>query len=218
MNNSRDSFCVSSIFVLICCFIFCFYWDKINFLLPGETLDFFLLFFFPVILFLIVLILNFVYLKVTNFSKKITDYLAEARDIVIFKTANNLSKNDLSRYRNLQFILISSSVESIEEAAFVGCSKLEKVCIEAKIKEIPPYTFAGCTELREIELPESIEKIEKNAFLGCSNLKIIILRCSYFHFRKLLKENKNFSESIFSDCYIKLEDRKCSVKLSKLKK
>ena len=81
-------------------------------------------------------------------------------------------------------IEIPASVETIEAAAFMRCSKLATVTFEkgSQLKTIGgDYSsscyygvFSDCTALKSIEIPASVETIEAAAFKG-------ILRLFLFH-------------------------------------
>ncbi|WP_444113627.1 leucine-rich repeat protein, partial [Alistipes putredinis] len=85
----------------------------------------------------------------------------------------------------LKSIEIPASVETIEAAAFMGCSSLATVTFEkgSQLKTIgggyssyyPNYygAFADCTALTSIEIPASVETIEAAAFKGCSSLATV---------------------------------------------
>ena len=85
----------------------------------------------------------------------------------------------------LKSIEIPASVETIEAAAFKGCSSLTTVTFEkeSQLKIIGGgygYSYSGtfyyygafsdCTALKSIEIPASVETIEVVAFKGCSSL------------------------------------------------
>ena len=83
----------------------------------------------------------------------------------------------------LKSIEIPASVETIEAAAFKGCSSLATVTFEkgSQLKTISgDYStgstsnysgvFSDCTALKSIEIPASVETIEVVAFKGCSSL------------------------------------------------
>ena len=83
----------------------------------------------------------------------------------------------------LRSITIPKSVQIIEPAAFLGCSKLNSVEFEngSMLKEIQGgyYTsssygaFTDCISLTSITIPASLEKIGTAAFLGCANLNTV---------------------------------------------
>ena len=81
---------------------------------------------------------------------------------------------------------IPASVETIEAAAFKGCSSLATVTFEkgSQLKTIgggysestfSSYygAFSDCTALTTIEIPASVETIEAAAFKGCSSLATV---------------------------------------------
>ena len=74
----------------------------------------------------------------------------------------------------LTSIEIPASVETIEAAAFKGCSSLATVTFEngSQLKTIgggsySSGAFSDCTALTSIEIPASVETIEAAAFKGC---------------------------------------------------
>ena len=86
----------------------------------------------------------------------------------------------------LTSIEIPASVETIEAAAFKGCSSLATVTFEkgSQLKTIAGgYSestfssyygaFSDCTALTTIEIPASVETIEAAAFKGCSSLATV---------------------------------------------
>ena len=80
----------------------------------------------------------------------------------------------------LTSIEIPASVETIEAAAFKGCSSLATVTFEngSQLKTIGGGSsyygaFSYCTALTSIEIPASVETIEASAFKGCSSLATV---------------------------------------------
>ncbi|WP_418432148.1 leucine-rich repeat domain-containing protein, partial [Alistipes putredinis] len=83
----------------------------------------------------------------------------------------------------LKSIEIPASVETIEAAAFMGCSSLATVTFEkgSQLKTIGGGyyyhyyygVFSDCTALKSIEIPASVETIEATAFKGCSSLATV---------------------------------------------
>ena len=80
----------------------------------------------------------------------------------------------------LTAIEIPASVETIEAAAFKGCSSLATVTFEngSQLKTIGGGSsyygaFSDCTALTSIEIPASVETIKASAFKGCSSLATV---------------------------------------------
>ena len=69
----------------------------------------------------------------------------------------------------LKFAKIPSSLQTIAEKAFYGCTALETVIIESGVKRIESQAFAS-TALSSIELPSTITYIATDAFRWCPNL------------------------------------------------
>ena len=85
----------------------------------------------------------------------------------------------------LTSIEIPASVETIEAAAFKGCSSLATVTFEngSQLKTIGGGSsyygaFSYCTALTSIEIPASVETIEAAAFKDCSSLTSIEIPAS----------------------------------------
>ena len=83
----------------------------------------------------------------------------------------------------LTSIEIPASVETIEAAAFKGCSSLATVTFEngSQLKTIGGGNshsyyygaFSYCSSLTSIEIPASVETIKASAFKGCSSLATV---------------------------------------------
>ena len=76
-------------------------------------------------------------------------------------------------------VIISSSVQTIENWAFYNCHNLEEIIFEehCQITKLEYACFAYCFNLKKIDLPSSIEEIDINAFVLCP-LETVILRGS----------------------------------------
>ena len=65
---------------------------------------------------------------------------------------------------------IPSSVTSIGNSAFSGCSSLTSITIPSSVTRIGFLAFYNCTSLTGISIPSSVKKIECPAFRGCAGL------------------------------------------------
>lgn len=70
-------------------------------------------------------------------------------------------------------LIIPSSVESIENYAFHGCSKLTSVKIPDSVISIGNWAFGYCESLTSVTIPDSVTRIGYEAFGGCIRLTSI---------------------------------------------
>ncbi len=65
-------------------------------------------------------------------------------------------------------VTVPTSVKTIGEGAFRGCTELTNANLPSGITEIPDYCFFGCTSLPTINIPSSVTRIGYEAFMNCS--------------------------------------------------
>ena len=78
----------------------------------------------------------------------------------------------------LTSITIPSSVTSIGNDAFEGCSGLTSITIPSSVTSIGDYAFYRCSGLTSITIPSSVTSIGQEAFKGCSGLTSITIPSS----------------------------------------
>ena len=69
----------------------------------------------------------------------------------------------------------ASSLTSISDRAFHGCTGLSSITLPAGVTSIGDDAFQGCTSLTSITLPEGVTSIGDCAFFGCTGLSSITL-------------------------------------------
>ena len=72
-------------------------------------------------------------------------------------------------------IVLPSSVNTIRDYAFYGCSTLESIELPDKIKKIGKKAFEKCESLKDIHLPSALVSIDEDTFSGCESISTISL-------------------------------------------
>ena len=70
---------------------------------------------------------------------------------------------------------IPSSVTSIGNYAFYGCSSMTSITIPNSVAGFGDYAFYDCTSLTSITIPNSVTSIGSNTFSKCTNLTSVTL-------------------------------------------
>ena len=73
----------------------------------------------------------------------------------------------------LESVEIPASVTSIEQSAFMYCTKIKSFTFPAGIKTVATSVLEGCTGLETVIIPEFVTTINQDAFYNCSALKAI---------------------------------------------
>ena len=96
-----------------------------------------------------------------------------------------------------------TSLKTIAEDAFYGCSDLKSITIPKNVSEIKLCAFYDCASLKSITIPKSVSGIEAYAFYGCSSLTSVtipdnVIKIEYGVFRNC-SGMKSFSGKFASD-------------------
>jgi len=76
---------------------------------------------------------------------------------------------------SLVSVTVPSSVTTIEDGAFWGCSALTSAIMPEGLTSIGNGAFAYCSALASFEIPSTVTTIEEFAFYGCSVLDSIVI-------------------------------------------
>ena len=87
----------------------------------------------------------------------------EVVDNILYDSRMSLVISFLSDATSLS---IPSSVTSIGDSAFYGCSSLREIVLPSSVTSIGDSAFYGCESLQEIVLPSSVTSIGDSAFWG----------------------------------------------------
>ena len=71
---------------------------------------------------------------------------------------------------NLESIVLSDNITSIQGSCFDNCCNLKEVILSSNLQEIGGYAFRKCALLREIRMGDEMKTIGEGAFSGCSSL------------------------------------------------
>ena len=93
--------------------------------------------------------------------------------IVLKEFNGKFDKSLLQKYPNLTNVTIPSSVTTISDEAFNGCSSLTSINIPDGVTEIPYLAFYDCKSLTSINIPDSVTFIGNGAFYSCKGLTSI---------------------------------------------
>lgn len=88
-------------------------------------------------------------------------------------------------------LVIPSTVDSIPNNTFWGCSELTSVTIAESVKSIGMAAFADCTRLASVAIPNSVTSIQYYAFRACKSLSSLTLGDSL----------TTIGARAFEDCY-----------------
>ncbi|MGL4412042.1 MAG: leucine-rich repeat domain-containing protein [Bacteroidales bacterium] len=91
-------------------------------------------------------------------------YMGETYRIVM------ISSSGFANTKTISSVVIPSSVSTIGEKAFEGCSSLQSINIPNKVIRIENSTFRNCSSLSTIVLSTGTTSIGISAFEGCSSL------------------------------------------------
>lgn len=83
----------------------------------------------------------------------------------------------------IQGVVIGTSVSSVANMAFNGCTNLTEVEYEYGMTHVDSHAFWGCTGLTTVILPESITEIGNGAFENCANITTLRLPNSLKYIR-----------------------------------
>lgn len=85
-------------------------------------------------------------------------------------------------------VTVDTSVLSIPNYAFYGCTALVTVVLHAKLRSIGWYAFSNCTALTDIKLPDGLLTIGTRAFSNCSSLPLVDIPSSVISIHRAFED------------------------------
>ena len=128
--------------------------------------------------------------KITSINEKTFSEIHSLKNVILPK---NLKEIKPKTFQNsgLENIILTSSIKTIESAAFFGCSSLTTVTIPEGVTKIDEGAFMNCESLEDITIPNSVTYIGDFVFLDCISLKKVIVSNNLIH----------IGDSAFERCY-----------------
>ena len=90
-------------------------------------------------------------------------------------SVTSISNSAFSGCSSLTSVTIPKGVTSIGYEAFYGCSSLTSVTIPEGVTSIDRFAFSGCSSLTSVTIPEGVTSIDYAAFRNCNNLKSVYI-------------------------------------------
>ena len=109
---------------------------------------------------------------------------------VDLSTVSSVGESAFSGCSSLNDVTLSENLTNIEDCTFYNCTNLESVDIPDSVTEISDGAFSGCSSLDEIEIPESVETLGDEVFSGCSSITEI----------EIPETCDNIGSGVFSNC------------------
>ena len=103
-------------------------------------------------------------------NKETNTLIQGCKTTTILSSVTSIGDSAFSGCTGLTSITIPSSVTSIGNMAFSRCTGLTSITIPDSVKSIGFNVFVGCTGLISITIPDSVTSIGNSAFSGCTNL------------------------------------------------
>ncbi len=104
--------------------------------------------------------------------------IAGCKNTNIPSSVTSIGNGAFAGCTGLTSVTIPSSVISIGYDAFRGCTGLTSVFISEGVTSIPGQAFQGCTGLTSVTIPSSVTSIGDGAFQGCTGLASVTIPSS----------------------------------------
>ena len=86
-----------------------------------------------------------------------------------------IDRNAFYDCKNLDNVVLPSTLKELGEMAFIYCESLMKIAIPEGITTLGMATFKECTRLETVELPSTLTNFEEQAFSTCYSLESMVV-------------------------------------------
>jgi hypothetical protein len=90
--------------------------------------------------------------------------------IILPNSVTNLGSSVFSNCTGLEAATLSTNLANLQNAVFLGCSKLTSIIIPDSVTNIGGYAFSSCVSLTNVTIGKGVRWIGGGAFAGCTNL------------------------------------------------
>lgn len=108
-------------------------------------------------------------------AKNSFDGCSLLENVVISDSVQIIEDRVFNKCSSLKNVVMSKNVTSIGEGAFNGCSLLTNIELPNGVEVISDWLFSGCTSLESIEIPNGVKSLGYEAFSYCDSLTEITL-------------------------------------------
>ena len=108
-------------------------------------------------------------------EKKTNTLITGCKNTIIPSTVTSVGNHAFSGCSDLTSISIPNSVTSIGDGAFWDCSGLTSFTIPNSVTSIENHAFYKCSGLTSITIPNSVTSIGESAFSGCTGLTSVTI-------------------------------------------
>ena len=102
-------------------------------------------------------------------------YSGAGGDVTIPSTVDTIGNYAFYGCSGMTSVTIPDGVTSIGYAAFSGCSGLTSVTIPDGVTSIDSWAFSGCSSLTSVTIPDGVTSIGSYAFSNCSGLTSVTI-------------------------------------------
>lgn len=100
---------------------------------------------------------------------------ARLREVVIPSTVNVIEDGAFLECRRLAGVVIPDSVTALGNSAFRYCVNMKTLKLPAKLRAIGTFVFFQCERLNEVVIPEGVRSIGDQAFACCHRLRKAVI-------------------------------------------